>query len=508
VRRLNILCLAIFAVAVLLASGQDLDTVSRRWTETVDAIRSGDQAGAQADFARFNASVKEYATLKGRTWQVEYLMGSLDCLFPSTRGIGADLLDDVRQNSKALSSDGLAEVRRQMNACKTPSQNVASLNPLILPVNIGEPSTHMQTPFVRGDMKGGGRVILQAESTAPVSPIPAAQLEARRVPLGKPQEALDEALSRLPSGGAGAVAGDFAVATVNGTKAQAEHIGVCLQSYAVPLSAEFQIDSPDWIVTAYAVPDQTNVYTFARELHGLQLPQGVIAYSVPEDMSLVSTAPGGSCGSMAHELVHLLIKKRFPGAPAWLEEGLASEVAIALPTSAGLRFDWSWRDDALASSMGIRPKLDELLAASWSDFNATSFVDAQESAAIQAMAAVFIRYLDARRKLHGVYFDVRDHHVSSDLSSLKSYRTILEEKLNMPVAAIESDFTSWFGAEQKRHTPAPYAREGSSLPMNTVKPLPCTPASNSPMQQSAPCSPANTAAPSSANETPRPKPDN
>jgi hypothetical protein len=508
VRHLNILCSAIFAVAVFRASGQDLDTVSRRWTETVDAIRSRDQAGAQAAFAHFNAAVKEYVAEKGRTWQVEYLMGSLDCLFPSTRAIGADLLDDVRQNSKALSSDGLAEIRRQMNTCKTPSQDVASLNLTILPINIGEPSTHMQSPFVRGDMKGGGRVIVQAESTAPVSPIPAAQLEARRVPLGKPQRALDEALSRMPRGAAGAVAGNFAVATVDGTKAQAEKIGLCLQSYAVPLSAEFQIDSPAWMVTAYAVPDQKDVYEFAGDLHGLQLPQGVIAYSVPEDMSLASTAPGGSCGSMAHELVHLLIKKRFPGAPAWLEEGLASEVAIALPTPAGLRFDWSWRDVALASSMGIRPKLDELLAASWSDFNATSPMEAQESAATQAMAAVFIRYLDARGKLRGVYFEVRDHHVNSDLSFFKSYRTILEENLNMPVAAIEADFTSWFVAEQKRHTPAHLAGEGSSQPMNTEKTRLCTPATNSPIQQSVPCSPANTAAPTSANEPPRPNTEN
>jgi hypothetical protein len=499
VRRLNILCLAIFTVAALPAPGRDLDTVNQRWADTVSAVRSGDETGAQAAFARFNEAVGAYIAQKGRSWQVEYLMGSLDCLFPSTRTIGAELLDDVRQNSKALSSDGLAEVRRQMDSCKAPSQNVASLNPPILPINIGEPSTHMQNPVVRGDMKGGGKVFVLAESTAPVSPIPAAQLEARRVPLGDPQKALEGALARLPDGAAGAVAGDIAVATVSGTKTQAQQIGRCLQSYAVPLSAEFQIDSPSWVVTAYSVPGETDVYTFARTLHGLDLPLGVIAYSVPEDMSLVSSAPGGSCGSMAHELVHLLIKKRFPGAPAWLEEGLASEVAIASPTPAGLRFGWSWRDDTLASNMGIRPKLDRLLAASWADFNTTSFMDAQDSAATQAMAAAFIRYLDTKGKLLDVYFEVRDHHVSPDLSTFKSYKTILEEKLNMPVAAIDADFVSWFAAEKKLDAPA----RGSSSPTNKARPTDCTPVANSPMQQSVPCSPANTAPPKSGNEPPR-----
>jgi hypothetical protein len=363
----------------------------------------------------------------------------------------------------------------------------------------------MQNPTVRGDMKGGGNVIMQSESTAPVSPIPVAQLEARRVPLGEPRKALDGALTRLPAGAAGAVAGDMAVATVNGTSVQAQQIGRCLQSYAVPLSSEFQIDSPAWVVTVYAVPDENGVYTYARTLHGLQLPLGVIAYSVPEDMSLVSSAPGGSCGSMAHELVHLLIKKRFPGAPAWLEEGLASETAIATPTPAGLHFGWSWRDETLASSLGLRPKVDRLLNASWGDFNTTSFMYARESAATQAMAAVFVRYLDMKGKLRDVYFEVRDHHVSSDLATFKSYQTILEEKLNMPVAAIDADVMSWFAAEQKLHAPRPYAGSGgNSSPMNTTRPANCAP-DNSPMQQIVPCSPANTAPPPAANAPPRPK---
>jgi hypothetical protein len=44
---------------------------------------------------------------------------------------------------------------------------------------------------------------------------------------------------------------------------------------------------------------------------------------------------------MAHELVHLLIRQNLSMSPAWLEEGLASEVALALPTANRFKFAYN-----------------------------------------------------------------------------------------------------------------------------------------------------------------------
>ena len=147
----------------------------------------------------------------------------------------------------------------------------------------------------------------------------------------------------------------------------------------------------------------------------------------------------------AHELVHLLIKGNFPTSPAWLEEGLASEVAVASVVQDRFRFNRSWRDDTLREYLGLRPRVAELLNSSWSDFNTNSPFQEARVAATQAMAAVFIRYLDSRGKLSSVYFAVRDHHLSADLSKYRSYSEIVEEELGMSMQEIDGDFARWIG---------------------------------------------------------------
>jgi hypothetical protein len=197
----------------------------------------------------------------------------------------------------------------------------------------------------------------------------------------------------------------------------------------------------------------------------------VVAYSVAEDMSLSAVGDAGACGSMAHELVHLLIKQNFPLSPAWLEEGLASEVAVAQPTANGFKFGYSWRDDTLNSRMDIRPSVAELLNLAWDDLNANNIGQIQSAAARQAMAAVFIRYLDARGKLQEVYFAVRDHHMNPGLTGFSSYQQILEEKLGMNVAAIDRDFDRWFSTQHappQSYADSCFPRAGNNPPCSST----------------------------------------
>jgi hypothetical protein len=161
-------------------------------------------------------------------------------------------------------------------------------------------------------------------------------------------------------------------------------------------------------------------------------------------MSLSAEGDLDACGSMAHELVHLLIKQNFPLAPPWLEEGLASEVAVATVAADTLTLNVSWRDDELKRFLGIRPRVSELLDKPWSAFTATGPFDRDESYAVQAMAAVFVRYLNQRGWLQDVYLESRDRHVASDLSTYRSYREVIEERAGQNIAAIDRDFAMWF----------------------------------------------------------------
>jgi hypothetical protein len=448
------------AIAVVLAGcaasqAQDLQEINRLWQQTLDAKQRGEKDRAQATFRDFNQKVRSYMRANGRNWQVQYLVGSLNCQFPETKASGAKLLEDILQNNRALNNAGERELRRQLAACTSPAVAPISDARPDLPHDIADASAHFQAPGVHGDMKGGYSFKVDNESTSVVSPIPASELLSRRFKLDQPQEALKGALGRLPPGATGGVVEGFAVVTTDADKSRALAIGNCLKDYVSPLLRQFDIKPSNYMVTIYTADETDQVYDYARKLHGLELPRDVVAYSVAEDMSLAAVAGPGACGSMAHELVHLLIKQNFPLAPAWLEEGLASEVAVATPSENQFSFSYSWRDDTLKHNSGLRPKVAELLLLSWSSLNAHSQFEMREAAAKQAMVAVFIRYLDFKGKLSDVYFAVRDHHLSSDLSEYKSYAEILEEKLGMDADEIDRDFGQWFSQQKSRRPVSP-----------------------------------------------------
>jgi len=90
--------------------------------------------------------------------------------------------------------------------------------------------------------------------------------------------------------------------------------------------------------------------------------------------------------------------------PPWLEEGLASAVALASPEPDRFRFARGWRDSRLMEDWALRPHVGELLEMSWADFSASTGgrTEMHRAAAVQGMAAVFIRYLDERGKLRDV----------------------------------------------------------------------------------------------------------
>ncbi len=488
-----------------LCHSQDLDAVNALWKQTVTAVRHDDNQAARASLAQFTAAASRYVQAHGRSWQIEYLVGSIDCMFADKRTTGAEFLQDILTNNRSLNEAGQAELRRQITACHDTPQESSSTVETATPPDVTEVSTHYQSVGISGDMKGGGDVRDAQESSGAVSPIPEAELAARLVPVDEPERALHEAMARLSPSAHGAANEGFVVVTATGSEAQARTTTACLASYARPLNFEFQIHSSRYMITAYSATYADAVYQYAEKLHGLKLPFGVLAYSVPDDMSLVSAEFGENCGSMAHELVHLLIKQSFHGAPAWLEEGLASEVAIATPMPQAFRFEWSWRDDRLLRDEEQFPlSVRDLLDMPWSALNAYDRSEIRRAEANQAMAAVFIRYLDAKRKLPAIYFAARDGHVSADLSGFRTYREIVEEKMGMPSDAIETDFKAWFKSEAAHRTNsiryAPPMQGGTylNLPSGTPGGGCINMAAQNAAQNSEPQCPATTNAPPNA----------
>ena len=201
---------------------------------------------------------------------------------------------------------------------------------------------------------------------------------------------------------------------------------------------------PTGVITVYVMPTVEEVARAAVELHGAQLPMGTVAYSVYDDQSIVGTGSQQLCGSLAHELVHLMIRGTFGNSPAWLEEGIASEVAVGTPLAKQVRFAPSWRDDMLKAQWNLRPTVKELISSGWPAFAARKQVDMQKVAATHAMAAAFVRYLDAKQMLGDTYRACRDRHLAPDLTVARSYADILQDVTGMTPGALDKDFVKWF----------------------------------------------------------------
>ena len=79
-----------------------------------------------------------------------------------------------------------------------------------------------------------------------------------------------------------------------------------------------------------ATADTTGITVVAdRPDHAVYAAGGLVYLDGANMNALVGIAAPEACGSMAHELVHLTIRSSFPMSPPWLEEGLASAVALA-----------------------------------------------------------------------------------------------------------------------------------------------------------------------------------
>ncbi len=102
------------------AAAQSIQDVDRLWQQTMDALRGGQQAVADVRFGEFNERARAYLRVHGRSWRIQYLVGTLDCRFTASRATGAQLLRDLLQNTRDLNAQGRVEVKRQLDACAAP----------------------------------------------------------------------------------------------------------------------------------------------------------------------------------------------------------------------------------------------------------------------------------------------------------------------------------------------------------------------------------------------------
>src|SRR6185437_359954 len=388
------------------AAGDDLKSLREEGKQALTAFEDHRDAQGRQLFQQFLSKVNASDTAL-RDTQIEVIIGVLGCAV-GDKGMGREALDYVLANGK-----GIKPIRATLNEVRSACSGADPL-----PV----PATNIMNVVLASASGGpgvsgkGGYAMSTPVPSLTLTHIEPAELEKRLQETEDPATALKPTLARF-GGGHGTVTDHFIVVS-DGEESWAQGVAACLESYRAILDRDFNMTTPAHRITVYNSKWGDRVYHEAARLHGIDLPPGTIAYSVYADLSMVGEGAPGGCGSLAHELVHLMIRDNFGDAPAWLEEGLASAVALSVPEGDHLSFQRGWRDDVLRSRWSMHPSVEQLMSLTWDDFSPRSSGfgagDFDRVAAVQATASVFARYLASRHKLEKVYFAVRKQDLRAD----------------------------------------------------------------------------------------------
>ena len=390
---------------------------------------------APKDYGPVIKALEAYSrTPGGRSWIVDYWLGSSYCHTPG------------------MQAKGMVELRRALDSKDVPAEGASAAQNV--QKSCGQPSTESTQPAfelvpVFGQQaaagyagKGGFRLQAGTEhiSEIQLSTVTIDDLHTRLFAPAQASDALAAAIKRAaPPQLKGAVTDGILVLTSQYDDPAA--VGACLVTYRAPMQEQFDMKPPQDLITTYSTYVE-HVPDLAARLHGVRIPLGTVAYSVYEDLSIVGQGDGYQCGTLAHELMHLYIRQNFGDAPAWLEEGLASEIAVSRPGPGSFQFLKSWRDVELKRDAAIRPSVAELLHKRWPDYTTGDEDDLDKVAALHAMAAAFIRYLASKNgRLELVYFAIRD---AVNSKSPRTDEEILQSTLSMDLTQIDADFDAWF----------------------------------------------------------------
>jgi hypothetical protein len=377
----------------------------------------------------------------GRKWQVDYMIGTSDCHGTGDQAEGVAYLSNVL-TYKDVPDKVRSATEQEVKFCLKIASATQPQTPSFYLIPIAGQLT--DRPSVTG--KGGYNFVdphaVITTTKVVLTPVPIAELQKRVFASDQGAEAMKAAMARLDGQPKGIVEKGFVVVCTH-CDLDIRGVADCLDRFKRPLQNQFDMVLPSSLVTVYIPEDIYAVQTLANRLHGIELPLGTLAYSVLEDLSMVGIA-GQGCGSLAHELTHLSIRNNFGDSPAWLEEGLASEIAVGSPIGDSFRFGPSWRDSTLKQQWTLRPKVADLVGMNWLDFMATDATAVRRVAAVHAMAAVFVRYLEEKGKLHTVYFGIRDGQLGASTGAPRYAVSVLEHELGMKLSDIDKDFVRWF----------------------------------------------------------------
>lgn len=209
---------------------------------------------------------------------------------------------------------------------------------------------------------------------------------------------------------------------------------------------------PQSVVEIWGLRSPGSYESWSRRLRGRGPISPYGFYDPCRGLIMVDRSLGD--GTLVHEVVHVLLEADFPGAPTWLDEGLAS--LYEQPRFEGERLvgDVNWRLPGLQRQLHRHADLglEALLDSSYFDFRGA------RRGLYYALARYLMHYLQSEGRLGDFYRAVRDGEDATDA---------LEATLDAPLATIEARWrrhvmglgsSSRFEAPGSRTRPRPRTR--------------------------------------------------
>lgn len=156
------------------------------------------------------------------------------------------------------------------------------------------------------------------------------------------------------------------------------------------------------------------------------------------DSRTVVMNAGPGIGTLTHELVHPIVEADFPGAPDWINEGLASLYeAFSMPKPGDIRGHKNWRHPALLAALRSakgreHASLPALFAMSDREFRG------DREALNYASARYFCQWLDSQKKLWPFYQAWRDGR-AQDPTGEKAFAATMGKS----PAELDGEWASW-----------------------------------------------------------------
>jgi len=213
----------------------------------------------------------------------------------------------------------------------------------------------------------------------------------------------------------------------------------------------YNLRAPDKLITVYLMPNQASLHNVALKIHGIDVGNATLGYSLLSDLSLLGISTPTQVGTLYHELFHLVVRTDAGDIPAWLDEGLASLYSIYQWKNDTLKGAATWRIEQLRpeyiNSTGIGlPSLKELISYNWQDFNGGDDIDLCRASVNYALSNHFMIYLQEKGLLQSLVAQFKSRSTPGNKNDLAASDniSIVEKVCNAPIQTIQTDFENWF----------------------------------------------------------------